>query len=169
MCLFHSESEMPENFDIAIVEDDELKWRDIVSLLSTLGYEHEFRRAKTLVEANKLLDASVPCLLVLDISMNISGPANVASRGTHANIGGLEVVERMYLLDITCPTIVFTGFDLFKSGSAAREGTMDLGSLSEKLKKYLGENLIATIRYGSENWREEMSSAIKRAAASHTK
>lgn len=147
---------------IAVVEDEEQKWRDITSLLANLGFHGDIPRATTLIEAERLLDRINPDLLILDISMNIAGPSNIASRGTHANIGGVEIVERLYLLEKTCPTIILTGFDVFKNGNASSEGTMDLSSLTVKLRKLLGTNLLSTIKYGSEGWSDKMCAAIKK-------
>src|SRR5687767_2215063 len=116
---------------ILVVEDDDVKWRDIAELIGALAEDVECTRAESIVVAEKYVESHEIVCLVLDISMNIAGESAASTRGMHANLGGVEIAERMWLLGIDVPTVILTGFDYFRKA----------GSKSQTLETYSLEGL----------------------------
>jgi hypothetical protein len=78
-------------------------------------------------------------------------------------LGGLEIVERLWLLGIEVPTVVLTGFDYFRAPGKRLHApeAYNLADLELKLKTFLGSKLIAFVKYGSRAWKDEFRSALK--------
>lgn len=86
----------------------------------------------------------------MDIASNSAGP----SRGGHANLGGMDIVEEMYLTEREVPTIIVTGFDYFVS-SAPAERSPDAHSFDDiegLARKWLGWKLLGCVKYGRDGW-----------------
>jgi len=108
-------------------------------------------RAKTVVEAADLIREGRWKLLILDISMDIAPGSGATVRDGHANLGGLDILEQMYLLEKEMPTVIVTGFDYFVRTSS-EEGTSDshtLLDLERQARAWIGSDLLGCVRYGS--------------------
>src|SRR5689334_9087406 len=103
---------------LLIVEDDNGKFADVMSILmsqfSECIKEYRVERADTVVMAEQLMSRGSHDLVILDISMNIDRGSLGPMRGGHANLGGMDIIEKMYLLELERPTILLTGFDYFR-------------------------------------------------------
>src|SRR5689334_8133576 len=107
-----------EPFRVLIVEDNDQKYLDIVQVFNACGeLRVDVTRVRTEVEAEDLLSKAWD-LLVLDISMGISPGAVGPLRGGFASLGGMDIVEAMYLREIAIPTVIITGFDYFQAVAA---------------------------------------------------
>ena len=101
---------------ILVVEDQDGKYNDILGAISDSDIQSPLlERAKNVVDAEDSIISRTWDLLVLDISMDISPGSLGPLRGGHANLGGLDIIEQMYLLDVSIPTIIITGFDYFQT------------------------------------------------------
>jgi CheY-like chemotaxis protein len=147
---------------VVIIEDDPIKRADIEAMVREYFTMPTVSFASSVREADELLDKALPDFVVLDISMNISPESQASSRAAHANLGGLEIVERQWLLGIEVPTLVLTGFDYFRApgkGQHAPEA-YNLADLELKLKEFLGDKLIGCVKYGSSTWKDEFRRAL---------
>ena len=156
-----------DQIHILVVEDDDEKYSKIEGFIETLPNFTRLRvqRAKTVVDAEEYFNDKPPDLLVLDISMNISAGSHGPLRGGHANLGGLDILEKLYLLDKEVDTIVVTAFDYFKA-PGSRAGDFDLiglDTINDKAAALIGERLLGCVRYGSEQWLEYFSALLIKA------
>lgn len=148
---------------VLIVEDEEQKFNDISEVLTGTMPDIRPVRSATARDAERQFLLRRPDLLILDISMGIAestGPA----RGGFANLGGMDILERLYLTGVSSPTIILTGFDLFKS-SRSRSSDYELIGLEEireLAERKLGEQFIDCIRYDGPEWRSKLETALKR-------
>lgn len=150
-------------FRVLVVEDNEKKFHDIEGALKLLlRTRGAISRAKTVVEAEDLLERGWD-LLVLDISMDISPGSVGPMKGGHANLGGFDVIDRMFFLEITIPTLILTGFDSFQAFGLRSDETEMLGlqDIEKKTEKLLGDAFISCIRYGSAGWAEKFRNSIR--------
>lgn len=153
-----------EILHVLIVEDKDDKYREVCAALTEyLATEIEIVRASTITEGEDRLEDRAWSLVVLDISMDISGASTGPIRGGHANLGGLDIIERMFLLGIDLPTVVVTGFDYFQSVGAREEAEfIDLDELNRRVQRHLGANYLGCLRYGVDGWQSQFVSALKR-------
>ncbi len=151
---------------VLIVEDDEVKWRDVEPLVKSALPGVPYERARSLVDADRLVDSGAITFMILDISMNIAGHSTDASRGVHANLGGVEIAERMWLLGIDVPTVVLTGFDYFKKTGVRIQAleSYSLEGLETKLRSFLGPKLLCCIKYGSPKWQHDLTRCLLKAS-----
>ena len=151
-------------FCILVVEDDNEKYLNIEGLIKTFPNFNRLRveRAKTVVEGEAYFEHHNPNLMVLDISMNISAGSHGPLKGGHANLGGLDILEKLYLLNSEVDTIVLTAFDYFKT-PGTRAGDFDLiglDTINDKAAALIGDCLLGCVRYGSEHWLKELSGLL---------
>lgn len=150
---------------LLVVEDDDTKWKHIHdALVSVVGKEVAVSRVRSVVEADAFLDETEVTALVLDVSMNVASGASV-NRGAQANLGGVEIAERLWLLGREVPTVVVTGFDYFRKTSKTSK-SLDLYSLDDlqrRLKAFMGPLLVGCIKYGGAGWESAFQAALKKA------
>ena len=149
---------------ILIAEDNELKFEDLIAALGALSPAVEPVRAKTIVEVEDWLEKGEWDLVLLDISMDIAPGAAGPLRDGHASLGGMDVLERMFLLRSEYPTIIVTGFDYFVApgpDSSIREA-QTLADLEIKARGLIGDHLLGCVRYGAQDWRSRLISLLPR-------
>lgn len=148
---------------VLVIEDEDFKYQEIDEILEQTVGVSDVERAKTVNRAEELLDEKNFDLIILDISMNISS-GSLGPRGGHANLGGYEIAQRMYLLECETPTLVLTGFDYFRqtTGRPNRGDLISLDLLEEKIRNFLGEKLLGCVRYGSVSWRAQFKECIEK-------
>lgn len=153
----------PSGYRVLIVEDKDSKYDAIAEILRELLPQSLLQtRACTVTEGEEAIERSNWDLVILDISMDIRGSSRGALQGGHANLGGLDIAEGMYLRRRTFPTIVLTGFDYFQSSSTGnRRELIGLSEIEEKGRKFLKSDFIACIRYGYPAWKTELGEALK--------
>jgi ActR/RegA family two-component response regulator len=144
---------------VLIVEDVDHKYEDVISALRDMADRpREFVRARTVVEAADLVKQSRWRLLVLDISMDIAPGSGGTLREGHANLGGLDILEQMYLLEREMPTVIVTGFDYFVRAYSEDEigDSHTLQDLEKQARAWIGNYLLGCVRYGSPNWADRL-------------
>lgn len=147
---------------VLIVEDDETKHADILAVVRELASGHAVERAATLKAAERFLDQTRPELLVLDISMNIAEGSLGPMRGGFANLGGIDLLERMYHLGQLCPTVIVTGFDAFRTRPRTTRTyeMVDLVELSDLARGRLGDDFLGLVRYAERGWKDAFAAAL---------
>ncbi|NNM74195.1 hypothetical protein [Enterovirga aerilata] len=93
-----------------------------------------------------------------------SGGDRAAALPRHANLGGMDIIERMFLMEQEIPTIIVTDFDYFPAGGqdASETEIISLGDLNSRASSLLGDYHLGTVRYGSSTWRDEFAFIISR-------
>ena len=136
-----------------VVEDKDAKFHELKEAVEKLGQAVNVERASNVVAAENALEMTRFDLLVLDISMDISGTSKGAFGGGHANLGGLDIVDTMYYEGIVIPTIVVTGLDYFISQEGA-DGAEYIGldELDSVIRKRMPNGYLGYVRYGVEGW-----------------
>lgn len=79
----------------------------------------------------------------------------------HADLGGLDLVEYMYLNEIETPVIVVTGFDFFRVQPV--QGVTELiglEDLEQAIREKIGNQLITLVRFGSAGWADQLKSSV---------
>lgn len=151
---------------VLIVEDVDHKYRDIEDCLNANGIaSHKLYRSKTLVEAEDALDERAWSLVLLDISMNIAPGSSGFMHGGHANLGGMDILEKMYLTENEIETIIVTGFDYFISTSSdpLLSGDKTFDDLERQAREWIGTKLLACVRYGAVGWHNALGEAVRMA------
>lgn len=149
--------------NVLIVEDSAGKLGAIRSILDAVCPGVSITHAATMIEAERAIERPDWSLVVLDISMDIA-PSQLGPRSRgQANIGGLSIAQRMFLLEMECPTIIVTAFDSFSASGNASSIAEIVGfeEVRTRAEGFLGSNLIGCYQYNSTTWREEMASVVK--------
>lgn len=154
---------MPSLSRVLIVEDRDSKYDDVLRVLSERKIALHTSRASSVFDAESKIESNDWDLIILDISMDIRSSAGGKSAGGHANMGGMAIARKMYLLEREFPTIILSGFDSFKSDSGpARDGThMGLAEIEEMAKGLLGPSLLGWVRYGLPGWEEKFGACVE--------
>lgn len=147
--------------NVLVIEDNDNKYAALREVLVSTIEHSEITRAKNVTEGEDFIRHGKWSLLILDVSMDIRGSSRGAIRGGHANMGGLDIVEGMYLTETVCPTIILTGFDYFQStASGGRTELIGLGELEAKAKRFLKAEFYGCVRYGAVGWKEKLRAAL---------
>lgn len=148
---------------ILIVEDRDDKYDDVVEVAEPICTKGAFfHRSTTSVSAIEELGNGSWSLLLLDMSIDIrSGKVNV-SRGGHANLGGLDIIEYLYLFEVNLPTIIVTGFDYFEAARSDERMTelVGLDKIAATAAAKIGNNFLGVVRYQDDGWRDELRNLI---------
>jgi hypothetical protein len=148
---------------LLIVEDVDHKFEDVLAILAkAIDRSFEYVRAKTVVEATDQIGLERWDLVILDISMDIAPGSGGSIRDGHANLGGMDVIEHMFLLEVEVPTIILTGFDYFvKSGSESdNREAQTISALEIQARGLIGARLLGCIRYGVTLWDEHLIKTV---------
>jgi CheY-like chemotaxis protein len=146
--------------DVLVVEDKDAKFRDIEQLLLGIRSDVVCVRARTVTEAENLLEARSWSVMVLDISMDINGTSKGALGGGHANLGGLDILDTLFYEGLSIPTIAVTGFDYFIASGSGEESTyIGLDELEGLVRARAQGGYLGCVRYGSEGWQQRFVKA----------
>lgn len=141
---------------ILFVEDDSRKAEEVLDVLKECGISaSQVDQAATAVEAAHKL-VGTHDLLLLDISMNISKGSLGPMRGGHANLGGMDILEELYLEGRSIRTIIITGFSAFKTSNSLY-GDYDqvgLDAIKERALFLLKNDFIGAVSFGQPKWKE---------------
>ena len=140
---------------VLIVEDSESKYSAILELVRDVCPKCEIARAATVIEAEAAVTEQKWDLVVLDISMDIA-PSRLGHRSRgQANIGGLGIAQKMFLLNCESPTIIVTAFDSFSTATMGGSGEIvDFDEVRRRALQYLPDSLCACLQYNSPDWKE---------------
>lgn len=145
---------------ILIVEDVDTKYRDVLTELESHVPGHFHTRAENLNDAEDLLMEGAWSLLLLDLSMDIAASGSMDLGSGHATLAGLDVVERVALLKLRVPIIIVTGFDSFQDPDRFDNTIMSMADVDTIVRSLIGDLYFGCVRYGQENWRGELGSAL---------
>tara|TARA_R110002126_G_scaffold92837_1_gene220120 strand:- start:1436 stop:1903 length:468 start_codon:yes stop_codon:yes gene_type:complete len=149
--------------NILVVEDRDDKYVDIVEVVQpALPPGALLTRSKTSVSAIDELGRSEWSLLLLDMSLDIrTGKVNV-SRGGHANLGGLDIVEYLFLFEVSLPTVIITGFDYFEAARRDERMTelVGLEVIATTARSQIGDNFLGVVRYQDAGWKNELTKLV---------
>lgn len=147
------------NPSILIIEDKDSKYSSIVQIVfDVFGGSTIVDRALNVVDALSAVERDFYDLIVLDISMDIVQSGTPGKREGHAVLGGMTIVEHMYLLEIERPTVIVTGFDYFVSKGIldASGEAQTIHEIEKQARGFLQDNLIGCIKSGDPGWEEKL-------------
>jgi hypothetical protein len=106
-----------------------------------------------------VLEAESVSLLLLDMSLPTFDVGERESGGRPQGFGGIEVLRHMTMAEISCPTVVITGYEGF-----TREGqkTVDLAQLRAELDEEFPTLLRAVLHYNStyDEWKTVLARTL---------
>lgn len=152
---------------VLAVEDSPVKWADLQSLVEPLlPVGCELVHVGDLKAALAHIAAGGWDLLLLDVSLDVTTNGG-AARGGKEFTGGLTIAGRMYYLRRSIPTIIVTGFETFITARPQTEQDVVLGlqDVDREMRRYLGDDVIGLVRYGSDNWKAELEELLRRLQA----
>ena len=156
----------PANPLIAIIEDNDQKYEDVARVLRRVcnAMPH---RASNAVDAERLLMRFSADLVILDISMGISKGSSTKTRQGFANLGGIDILDSLYYVGRSFPTIIVTGFDMFESEkrSSTDYDIVGLDQICDIAKSKLGSDFVGCVRYESFGWEDSLAILIEKWAA----
>jgi CheY-like chemotaxis protein len=144
---------------ILVIEDDGNKLTQLCGFLKESFQDVEIRTARSLQGGIKQVRASIPDLVVLDMTLpNFDATPDDAGGQTH-NFGGKEFLKQLDRFDIKVPVVVVTQFITFGRGSQ----TIELGDLDKELKASFSPNYTGSVYYHASihRWKEELQRLIK--------
>lgn len=147
---------------VLVVEDSAGKYTAIKGVLDSVRNDVEVTHAATMIEAERAIAQGGWDLVVLDISMDIA-PSSLGPRSRgQANIGGLSIAQRMFLLENESPTIIVTAFDSFSASSSTNTSAEIVGfeEVKARAEGFLGDSLLACFQYNSPSWKDEMAETV---------
>lgn len=155
------------NNAILVVEDSDKKFEAIRECIVEACSSCRVERASTMTEAERRIISEQWSLVVLDISLDIAPSIQGAKGRGQANVGGLGIAQKMFLLDRESPTIIVTAFDSFTASNAGNGGNEILGfeEVCARAKEYLPSSLIGCLQYNATNWKQEMVRSVKKVLA----
>lgn len=145
---------MPESppHRLLVIEDSDVKWREVSKVLRGLSLPVEITRAATIEDANREIAKRQWSIVILDISMDIRSSTSGRGAGGHDTTGGLKIAERMFYLEHDAPIVIVTAFDAFPSGQGRRGAVLGLQDVVAEASDLLGELLVGWVRYSEPGW-----------------
>jgi len=144
---------------VLLVEDEAPKRAHIQRLLATLSADVDVIVARSVNSALDEIEAHLPDLLLLDMSLPTFDIAERESGGRPQGFGGIEILRHMKLAEMTCPTIVITGYEAFlrEAGKA-----VELTELRAELAKEFPAYLRGVLHYNStyDEWKNELARVL---------
>lgn len=142
---------------VLIIEDSESKYRDVLETVRAfLPANIEISRAGTIEEADDAVAQRGWDLICLDVSLDIRSSSAGPRAGGHDAIGGLKILERMYLLNYDAPVIVITAFDAFPPGDDRTGVVLGIEEVLREAKRFMGALVVGHVSYGANTWRSDL-------------
>ncbi|MER8770997.1 hypothetical protein NKH63_19980 [Mesorhizobium sp. M0960] len=145
---------------VLVAEDVDGKFADLSKVISETISPDECVRARNLNDAEDLVMNEAWGLLILDLSMDISASGSMDLGSGHATLAGIDVVERIALLKMNLPVVIVTGFDSFQDPDRFDNDIMYIRDVDSLVRGLLGNCHLGVIRYGRDDWREELISVL---------
>ncbi len=144
---------------ILLVEDETPKSTHIERFLKTMAPNIDITLAKSVNSALDALDAKVPDLLLLDMSLPTFDVGGRESGGRPQGFGGIEILRYMTLSEIYCPTIVITGYEAFFREAGK---PVDLSQIRSELKEEFPNHLRGVLHYNStyDEWKIQLRNTL---------
>lgn len=147
-------------YKILLIEDDEPKRDQILTLLSTEFNHISVSVAKSLNSACRLIDAEYFNLILLDMSLpTFDGGKTVGASGRQKTLGGRDVLRYIVECEIATPVYVVTGFKDFPGENR----NIQLEELHKELQIEFPESYRGKVRFShsSEEWKSRMCAIIR--------
>ena len=142
---------------VLLIEDYEEKAQDIMTFLSRSHPEFEVSRCSSYNSAQEMIfEAETEYdLILLDMSMSSYDPKDDATGGLPEPSAGQNILEGMYLRNISTPVIVITMYNVF--------GRKELSAFHEELIASYPQNYRSYVFYSSQksDWRSNLNKQIK--------
>ena len=154
----------PVTLQVLIIEDVDHKFEEVQTLvLNALNPTPSITRAATVVEAEDAVNSGKWDLVVVDISMDIAPGTSSSTREAHANLGGMDIIEQMYLLEKEAPTVIVTGFDYFIRVGLDTDlhEAQTFSDLEVQAREWIGSNLLGCVRYGEVGWEALLNACLQ--------
>lgn len=147
------------NIAILLVEDDEPKRAHIERFLYAFGPGISISVAKSVNSALDALEQALPDLLLIDMSLPTFDIGERESGGRPQGFGGIEIMRHMTLAEISCPTIVITGYEAFLREAGKR---VDLSQMRRELEQEFPQLLRGVLHYNStyDEWKKQLAAAL---------
>lgn len=144
---------------ILLVEDDEIKRRRIVELVTSAVPTAEIREARSRQSGMRALSDGTWALVILDMSMPVYDIAGDEDGGSTLPYGGRDLLRQMERRKIDAPVVVVTQFDTFGEGS----DEMSLDEVNSDLKERHGASYLGAIYYhpAYDSWRDDLRRVVE--------
>lgn len=143
---------------VLLVEDYDDKANNILSFMANKFPDIEVSRCSSYNAAQEEIfeNPNKYDLILLDMSMNTFDLSSDASGGLPEASAGQDILEGMYLRDITTPVIVVTMYNVF--------GRKELTTFDKELKESYPQNYKAYVYYSSQSktWEKLLSAQIRK-------
>lgn len=142
---------------ILLVEDYEEKAANIIAFLNAEfpNFEVERRTAYNSAQEEIFENPNKYDLILLDMSMTTYDLSTDASGGKPEPSAGYDILEGMYLRDITTPVIVVTMYNVF--------GRREMSSFHKEFLENYPQNYRSYVFYSSQrnDWKNDLKKKIK--------
>lgn len=144
---------------ILIVEDDEMKRKQVVEFLYSLRSDLLLFEARSLQSGLKALREASFDFLVVDMTMPTFDISVEEDGGRPQAYGGREILRHMKRRGIAVPSVVLTQFDRFGEGS----DLLTLDELDSQLRYAHAPYYLGAVYYSVlyEDWKAEMELVIR--------
>ncbi|QHE87229.1 response regulator [Hydrogenophaga sp. BPS33] len=152
---------MSDNFTILLVEDEAPKRAHIERFVLEVVSTARVFFARSVNAAMDALDASLPDLMLLDMSLPTFDIDKNEAGGRPQGFGGKEVMRYMKLSGISCPVIVITGYEAFPREAGK---PVDLDQIRKELAAEFPSMLVGLLHYNStyEEWKNELRESLSK-------
>jgi CheY-like chemotaxis protein len=146
--------------NVLLVEDDENKRSQILTLLGQGQETYSIESARSLQAGVKSMQGKKPDVVLLDMTLPNYDVGPDESGGQTKPFGGRDFLRRMSWHHIRVPVIVVTQFETFGKGAEA----MTLGTLDEELRAHYPDVYRGTVYYhaASSAWKDQLLTLLQR-------
>ena len=150
---------MQPDLHLLLVEDEAPKRGHIERLVRDVLSNARISTARSVNSALDILENDNVDFLLLDMSLPTFDIGDRESGGRPQGFGGIEVLRYMTMAEITCPTLIITGYEGFKRESGT---TVDLVQLRSELDEEFSHLLKGVLHYNStyDEWKHTLRGAL---------
>lgn len=151
---------MAEPFEILVVEDDAPKLAHIEELIRSLAPHASIRTARSVNSAINALETRLPHLVLLDMSLPTFDIGRHEGGGRPQGFGGWEILRRMSLGQVECPTVVITGYEAFPREAGK---PLELSQIRDELAAEFPSFFRGALHYNStyDEWRRQLERVLR--------
>lgn len=145
--------------NILLVEDEAQKLAELCHLFNDFSTA-KIKSVRSVRSAlDYLRDGGLADLMILDMSLPTFDIDEAESGGTPRPFGGIDVMRSLARLDLSLPTVIFTGYQSFEDET----GTVALDALTRKMREEFEEFLVDVVQYTpfSSDWAEHLKNIYR--------
>jgi CheY-like chemotaxis protein len=145
---------------VLIVEDEAPKLLHIERFLRSVRKNLQIVAARSVNSALDELESVSPDLLLLDMSLPTFDIGERENGGRPQGFGGIEILRYMALANLSCPTIVITGYEAFLRETGKH---VDLSQMRSELMEEFPNFLKGVLHYNSsyDEWKDSLTVALR--------